>query len=111
KDTTQKLKEQQQIHIRCSKQSSQTEPTILMIVDNALSLIVNFKDDKKQSSNEAIRLASYSNNKSTILTCTVIFEKLWMQSEFRGSINYFILFMSLIATSWLGPVTMSICEL
>jgi hypothetical protein len=53
KKTTRKLKEQQQIHIRYSKQSSQTEPTILMIVDNALSLIVNFKDDKEQNSHQA----------------------------------------------------------
>ena len=87
KETTQKLKEQQQIHIRYSKQSSQTRPTILIIVDNALSLIIDFKDDKKQNSYEAIELASYSNNKSTILSCTSIFENLWMQTEFRGSTN------------------------
>src|SRR5437763_1554214 len=77
KETTQKLKEQQQIHIRYSKQSSQTRPTILIIVDNALSLII---DDKKQNSYEAIELASYSNNKSTIVSCTAIFENLWMQT-------------------------------
>ena len=84
KETTQKLKEQQQIHIRYSKQSSQTRPTILIIVDNALSLII---EDKKQNSYEAIELASYSNNKSTIVSCTAIFENLWMQTEFRGSTN------------------------
>jgi DNA-binding Lrp family transcriptional regulator len=108
KETTQKLKEQQQIHIRYSKQSSQTKPTILMIVDNALSLIIDFKGDKKQKSYEALELASYSNNKSNILSYTAIFEKIWMQTEFRGSTNVFILFMNLIAMSLLGAVTMSL---
>jgi DNA-binding Lrp family transcriptional regulator len=110
KETTQKLKEQQQINIRYSKQYLQTKPTILMIIDNALSLIIDFKDDKKQNSYEAIGLASYSNNKSTILSCTAIFEKRWMQAEFGSSTNVFILFMSLIATSWIGLVSMHICE-
>ena len=81
KETTQKMKEQQQIHIRYCEQSSQTEPTILMIVDNALSLIVDFKNDKKQNSYEAIGLASYSNNQSTVLTYAAIFENRWTQAN------------------------------
>jgi two-component system, OmpR family, sensor histidine kinase VicK len=79
---TQKLKEQQQIHIRYSKQSPQTKPTILMIVDNALSLIVDFIDVKEENSYEAIGLASYSNNKSTVLSYAAIFEFRWTQAKF-----------------------------
>ena len=79
---TQKLKEQKQIHIRYSKQSPQTKPTILMIVDNALSLIVDFIDVKEENSYEVIGLASYSNNKSTVLSYAAIFEFRWTQAKF-----------------------------
>jgi sugar-specific transcriptional regulator TrmB len=39
KETTQKLKEQQQIHIRYSKQSSQTKPIILMIISRQCIIV------------------------------------------------------------------------
>jgi len=57
-----------------------TKSTIIT-TDGKLSLVVELKDDAKNSSSETIALASYSNIKSTIWTYTSIFENLWMQSE------------------------------
>ena len=43
--------------------------------------MVELKDDAKQSSYEAMGLATYSNSKSTVLSYVSIFETLWMQTE------------------------------
>ncbi|MGB6593148.1 MAG: hypothetical protein WBE68_16745, partial [Candidatus Nitrosopolaris sp.] len=43
--------------------------------------VLELKDDTKDNSPEPIRLATYSNNKSTVWTHTSIFETLWIQSE------------------------------
>jgi two-component system sensor histidine kinase VicK len=58
----------------------QTKVTIL-IVDKKYSLAVELKDDTKQTSNEAIGLATYSNSQSTVLSYASIFESLWTQTE------------------------------
>jgi two-component system sensor histidine kinase VicK len=85
KGTVQKLiREQQQnqprIDIRFIGRFSQTKIRIL-VVDNASSLVVELKDDTKESSYEAMGLATYSNSKSTVLSYVSIFETLWMQTE------------------------------
>src|SRR5215471_19182198 len=52
-----------------------------LIVDRKYSLIIGLKDDTKQTSYEAIGLATYSNSQSTVLSYTSIFETLWTQTE------------------------------
>jgi two-component system sensor histidine kinase VicK len=86
KGTVQKLiiEQQQQnqprIDIRFIGRFSQTKIRIL-VVDKASSLVVELKDDTKESSYEAMGLATYSNSKSTVLSYVSIFETLWMQTE------------------------------
>ena len=86
KGTVQKLiREQQQqnqprIDIRFIGRFSQTKIRIL-VVDKASSLVVELKDDSKESSYDAMGLATYSNSKSTVLSYVSIFETLWMQTE------------------------------
>jgi signal transduction histidine kinase len=79
------IREQQQqnqprIDIRFIGRFSQTKIRIL-VVDKASSLVVELKDDTKESSFEAMGLATYSNSKSTVLSYVSIFETLWMQTE------------------------------
>jgi signal transduction histidine kinase len=68
------------IGIRYIQPHLQTKVTIL-IVDKKYSLAVELKDDTKQTSNEAIGLATYSNSQSTVLSYASIFESLWKQTE------------------------------
>jgi signal transduction histidine kinase len=57
--------------------------TSILVVDRMYSLIVELKDDTRETSEEAIGLAAYSNSKSTVLSYVSIFESLWKQSELR----------------------------
>jgi hypothetical protein len=68
------------LDIRSIKKPLQTKVTNL-IVDQLLVLTVELKDDSKESSEEAIGLATYSNIESSVLTHTSIFESLWMETE------------------------------
>lgn len=52
-----------------------------MVVDRKSSLVVELKDDTKESSYEAMGLGTYSNRKATVLSYVSIFESLWKQSE------------------------------
>ncbi|MDQ6668729.1 MAG: ATP-binding protein [Thermoproteota archaeon] len=70
----------EKIGIRYIQPHFQTKVTIL-IVDKKYSLAVELKDDTKQTSNEAIGLATYSNSQSTVLSYASIFESLWTQTE------------------------------
>jgi signal transduction histidine kinase len=58
----------------------QTKVSIL-IVDKKYSLAIDLKDDTKQTSIEAIGLATYSNSQSTVSCYAAIFESLWIQTE------------------------------
>jgi signal transduction histidine kinase len=85
KEISQKLMEGQQqnhqrIDIRFIERFSQTKIRIL-VVDKLVSLVVELKDDTKETSYEAMGLATYSNSKSTVLSYMSIFETLWMQTE------------------------------
>ena len=68
------------IRLRYIQPQSQTKATIL-IVDKKYSLAIELKDDTKQTSIEAIGLATYSNSQSTVLSYASIFESLWRQTE------------------------------
>jgi two-component system, OmpR family, sensor histidine kinase VicK len=68
------------IGIRYIQPHLQTKTTII-IVDKKNSLAVELKDDTKQTSIEAIGLATYSNSQSTVLSYASIFESLWTQTE------------------------------
>ena len=76
----QQQQNQPRIDIRFIGRFSQTKIRIL-VVDKAFSLVVELKDDTKESSYEAMGLATYSNSKSTVLSYVSIFETLWMQTE------------------------------
>ena len=81
KEVSSKLKQQlKNIEVRHVEESSQTKVTVL-IVDRKYSLSVELKDDTKDSVDEAIGLATYSNSKSTVLSYISIFESLWKQAE------------------------------
>ncbi|MFL6481723.1 MAG: hypothetical protein ACJ70R_02215 [Nitrososphaera sp.] len=60
---------------------------LVIVVDNALSLVIELKDEveekEKEDLHEAIGLATYSNSESTVLTYSSIFENLWIQEELR----------------------------
>jgi hypothetical protein len=61
-----------------------------LVVDNALSLTVELKDDTKETSEgeeEAIGLATYSNSDSIVLTYVSIFENMWMQQNKKKKKN------------------------
>jgi hypothetical protein len=59
-----------------------------LIVDNTLSLTVELKDDSKGAFEEdAIDLATYSNNESNVLSYVSIFEMLWIQTELQYRVD------------------------
>lgn len=62
------------------KPSFQTKITTL-IVDSTFSLTVEMKDEAKESFEESVGLATYSNSESNIDAYTSIFETLWVQNE------------------------------
>ena len=82
KDILQRLEQISGIQIQNIEQSMQTRVTIL-IVDKTYSLVIELKDDTKQSSNKAIGLGAYSNSKSTVLSYVSIFESLWKYIQLR----------------------------
>ena len=88
KEKAQKFKEQQnQIDIRNIETPLQTKVTTLL-VDRKFSLTVELKDDTKETSYEAIGLATYSNSKPTVLSYLSIFDSLWNQVDLYGELRY-----------------------
>jgi nitrogen-specific signal transduction histidine kinase len=69
------------IGIRYIEPGLQTKTTII-IIDKKFSLTVELKDDTKNTSYEAIGLATYSNSTPTVLSYASIFESLWAHTEF-----------------------------
>ena len=65
--------------IRYIPEELQTQITI-GIYDRKSSLVGELKDDSKDSSHEAIGLATFSNSASTVSSYVSIFETLWKQS-------------------------------
>jgi len=84
----QSLTQQQQnnIVIRCIEPNPDTEATIL-VVDRKISLVIELKDDTKDTFIEAVGLSTHSNSKAGILFHVTIFENLWKQSELYQEIK------------------------
>jgi two-component system, OmpR family, sensor histidine kinase VicK len=53
----------------------------MAVVLTVSSLVVELRDDTKESSYEAMGLGTYSNRKEIVLSYVSIFESLWKQSE------------------------------
>jgi two-component system sensor histidine kinase VicK len=75
------------IVIRNIEEPLQTKVSVL-IVDRASLLSAELKSDSKETSLEAIGLATYSNSKETVLSYASIFESLWNQTELYEHIRY-----------------------
>src|SRR5215831_7995531 len=86
-ETVKKLKQQKEkIDIRFIEPGLQAYVTIV-VVDRKSSLVVELKDDTKDSSYEAMGLGTYSNRKETVLSYVSIFESLWKQSELYEKVS------------------------
>ena len=68
------------INLRNIETSSSTKSTIL-IVDRKESLVIEVKDDTKDTFINSIGFATYSNSRSTVLSYVSIFESFWLQTE------------------------------
>jgi two-component system, OmpR family, sensor histidine kinase VicK len=74
------------IQLRSIEKSFQSTVSVL-VVDKKYSLVVELKDDTKETSYDAIGFATYSNSKSTVLSYVSIFESLWKQVELYEKIK------------------------
>jgi two-component system, OmpR family, sensor histidine kinase VicK len=68
------------LEIRGLDKSLQTQMGII-VVDRKESIIIELKDDKKESYHDAAGLAFYSNSRPIALSYASIFETLWKQGE------------------------------
>lgn len=68
------------IDIRTIKPTFQNKLTTL-VMDQSLCLTVELKDDSKETSDEAIGFATYSNSEATVFSYVSIFENLWIQTQ------------------------------
>jgi two-component system, OmpR family, sensor histidine kinase VicK len=68
------------IDVRYIEQMSETKATVL-VVDRKASLVMELRDDTKETFVEAIGLSTYSNSKAGVLSYVAIFENLWVQSD------------------------------
>jgi signal transduction histidine kinase len=75
------------IEIRNIEEPLQTKVSVL-IVDRMSLLSAELKNDSKETTLEAIGLATYSNSKPTVLSYASIFESLWNQTELYEHIRY-----------------------
>jgi nitrogen-specific signal transduction histidine kinase len=75
------------IEIRNIKEALQTKVSVL-IVDQGSLLSVELKSDSKETSAEAMGLATYSNSKATVISYVSIFESLWNQTEIYEHIHF-----------------------
>ncbi|HEY0579093.1 MAG TPA: histidine kinase dimerization/phospho-acceptor domain-containing protein, partial [Candidatus Nitrosocosmicus sp.] len=74
------------IEIRYIEKMSYTKATIL-VVDRKESLVMELKDDTKDTFVKAIGLSTHSNSKASVLSYVAIFENLWKQSELYQEIK------------------------
>ena len=68
------------VQVRYIQTLLETRSTIL-VVDKKVSLVMELKDDTKETFHEAIGLSTYSNSKAGVLSYVSIFENLWEQTE------------------------------
>ena len=74
------------IEIRYIEKMSHTRATIL-IVDRKESLVIELKDDTKDTFVKAVGLSTHSNSKASVLSYVAIFENLWKLSELYQEIK------------------------
>ena len=77
----------ERIDIRYIERMSDTKATIL-VVDRKVSLVMELRDDSKQTFDEAIGLSTYSNSRPGVLSYVSIFENLWKQTELYEQLKY-----------------------
>lgn len=78
----QKIKLKKGIEVRKMKTSITTEArSKILIVDNRTYLMVELKDNSKETFVEAVGSAIISNGKSTVLSYVTMFDSLWRQAE------------------------------
>ena len=53
----------------------------IIIIDRKESFVIEIKDNSKETFDEAIGFATYSNSKPTVLSYISIFESFWLQTE------------------------------
>jgi two-component system, OmpR family, sensor histidine kinase VicK len=68
------------IDVRTVQQTFQCELTMLM-VDQSLCLTVELKNDTRETYQDAIGLATYSNSEGTFFSYASIFENLWIHTQ------------------------------
>jgi two-component system sensor histidine kinase VicK len=68
------------ITVRNIENDSTTKSTIA-IIDKKESLVIEVKDDTKDTFVDSIGFATYSNSRATVLSYVSIFESFWKQSE------------------------------
>ncbi len=74
------------IDVRNIEQTSGTRITIL-VVDRNVSLVMEIRDDSRETFDEAIGLSTYSNSKHRVLSYVAMFENLWNQTELYENIK------------------------
>jgi two-component system, OmpR family, sensor histidine kinase VicK len=70
-----------QLDVRSLDESIESSRVTIVLADRKESLIVEVKDDTKDSLYEAAGLSIYSNSKSIVSSYLAIFESLWKQTE------------------------------
>ena len=68
------------MQLRNIETDSTTKSTIA-IIDKKESLVIEVKDDTKDTFVDSIGFATYSNSRATVLSYVSIFESFWKQSE------------------------------
>lgn len=74
------------IKVRHIEKMSYTKSSIV-VVDRKESLVIELKDDTKESFTKAIGLSTHSTSKASVLSYVAIFENLWRQSELYQEIK------------------------
>ncbi len=75
------------IDLRYIKQTRLDTHATILIVDEKVSLVMEIRDDSKDTFDEAIGLSIYSNSRAGVLSYISIFENLWLQTELYDQIS------------------------
>ncbi len=69
------------IRHKSAAEASHEARTKILVIDRKKYLVVELKDDSKETFVDAVRLAIYSTTQSTVNSYITLFENLWEQSE------------------------------
>ena len=67
--------------LRSLTESTESNRVAIVLADKKECLIVDIKDDTRDSVYEAVGLSIYSNTESIVLSYLAVFEILWKQSQ------------------------------